>query len=104
MKIITKVILNESGFEILKIMLVLRPFHVFCRVDKTLTLVRPGQYLYYAHLATICRLLSVGERVSLIWYKYLSCRPVLSADKHKLANRSLSDAKAVLQPHVMHDL
>lgn len=104
MKIITKVILTENGFEIHKIVLVLRPFHVFCRVDKTLTLVRPGHYLHYAHLATMCRPLSEGERVNLICYKYLCYRPVLSADRHKLANRSLSDAKAVLKPHVVHDL
>jgi hypothetical protein len=69
MKIITEVVLIGSGFEIHKIVLVLRPFFVFCRVDKTLTLVRPGQYLCYSHLATLCRLLSVGERASLIWCK-----------------------------------
>ena len=71
MKIIKKVILTESGFEIHKTVLVLRPFHIFCHVDTTLILVRPGQYLYYSHLATMCRLLSVGGRASLIWYKYL---------------------------------
>jgi len=60
---------TESGFEIHKTVLVLRLFHVFCRVDKTNILVRPGQYLCYSHLATMCRLLSVGERASLIWYK-----------------------------------
>ena len=57
--------------KFIKLWLVLRPFHDFCRVDKTLTLGRPGQYLYHSHLATVCRLLSVEERVNLVWYKYL---------------------------------
>jgi hypothetical protein len=71
MKILTKFILTESGFEIHKIVLVLRTFHTVCCVDKNLTLFRPGQYLYCSHLAMMCRSLSVGAKVSLRGYKYL---------------------------------